>query len=224
MVTLMTRVYGEIEIPDWVVDLKSFLRWYHSGVLPEKLKVHYIAGRIWVDLSMEEMFSHNRVKTGLGLGLCGLIERAGLGVYVTDGMLFRNDDADLGTGPDAMFLSNESLAARRVWFSAGKSRGAQATELVGTPDLVVEIVSPSSEDKDTEKLMSAYHDAGIPEYWLIDARAAEVQFDIYRRRTKGFVAARKADGWVKSAVLKKSFRLTRTGGPHGIPSYDLEVR
>lgn len=35
--------------------------------------------------------------------------------------------------------------------------------MVGTSDLVVEVVSATTEDKDTEWLMSAYHNAGIPE-------------------------------------------------------------
>ena len=99
-------------------------------------------------------------------------------------MLVTNDEADLGVEPDMTFVSFESLKAKRVWFTAGETTGAEATEIVGTPDLVVEVVSPSSEDKDTEWLMSQYHDAGIPEYWLIDARGGRTEFDIYAARAE----------------------------------------
>ena len=139
-------------------------------------------------------------------------------------MLLTNDRAEVANEPDAMVVLTESWEARRVWTTAGLTTGAKATELVGTPDLVVEIVSPSSEDKDTEWLMSAYWNAGIPEYWLIDARDTPLRFDIFKRGAKGFTTGRKSDGWVKSAVLGRSFRLSRLEGRFDIPTYTLEVR
>jgi Uma2 family endonuclease len=224
MITLKTPVYGDIAIPDAITDLDAFLRWRHSEGVPEKLKAHYLRGRVWVDLHMEELYSHNQVKAALGMTLAGIIAAEDLGLYIPDGMLLRNDAADLATEPDVMFVSHESLASGAVRTAAGKKRGAQATILVGTPDVVVEVVSPSSEDDDAEWLMSAYHDAGIPEYWLIDARGAQVRFDIYTRGPKGYRAARKSAGWVKSKVFARSFRMTRDEGKHGIPIYKLAVR
>lgn len=225
MPTVVHEEYGAITIPRWVVDISSFWRWRDQAELPEKLRVHFLNGDVWVDTAVEELFSHNRVKTALGMALAALIEDGGLGVYLGDGMTLSNPAADLVTEPDAMFLSAGSIAAKRVWYEAGKKRKAEATRVVGTPDLVVEIVSPNTADKDTEWLMSAYHNAGIPEYWLIDARdAADLRFDIFRRKPREFVAARRVGGWVKSAVLGKSFRLGRTETAIGIPRYELEVR
>jgi len=100
-----------------------------------------------------------------------------------------------------------------------------ATRAIGSPDLVVEIVSDNSEEKDTEWLMSAYHAAEILEYWLIDGRDEnDLRFDLLRRGPEEYVATRRSDGWVKSAVLKRSFRLTQTKGTLGLPQYRLEVR
>jgi Uma2 family endonuclease len=224
MITLKTPVYGDIALPDGLTDLDSFLRWRHSDGVPEKLKAHYLRGRVWVDLHMEELFSHNQVKTALGLTLAGIISSEDLGLYIPDGMLLRNDAADLATEPDVMFVSHESLTSGTVRTAAGKTRGAVATVLVGTPDMVAEIVSPSSEDSDSEWLMSAYHDAGVPEYWLIDARSAALRFDIFSRGAKGYTATRKSAGWAKSKVFARSFRLTRTEGKRGVPVYALAVR
>jgi Uma2 family endonuclease len=73
--------------------------------------------------------------------------------------------------------------------------------------------------------MSAYFDAGIVEYWVIDARDGDdIRFDIYKRGKKEYTATRKNDGWVKSAVLAKSFRLTQTDDEDGKPEFTLEVR
>jgi Uma2 family endonuclease len=56
--------------------------------------------------------------------------------------------------------------------------GGDYIEILGSPDLVVEIVSDSSVRKDTTLLRDAYWKAGVREYWLFDARGAEIRFDI----------------------------------------------
>ncbi len=225
MSMVMTESYGNIRIPRTVVDVKSFFRWSDSSRLPEKLRVHFIRGEVWLDFSMEELSSHNQIKNALGITLGSLIRDEGLGLYVPDGMMLANAGAALVTAPDAMFISVASLKSKRVRFVAGKRPGAVATRAVGSPDLVVEIVSDNSEEKDTEWLMTAYHEAGISEYWLIDGRdEADLKFDLLRRGPEEFIATRKSDGWVKSAVLKRSFRLTQTKGTLGLPLYRLEVR
>jgi Uma2 family endonuclease len=225
MPTFKVPHYGDLHIPAWVNDFHSFRRWIHEHETPEKLRIHFIGGEIWTDFFMEELFSHSRVKTALGIALGGLIEGEGLGMYIPDGMLLTNAAAELATTPDAMFVSNDALEAGRVAFVAGQRGQAHATEMTGTPDLAIEIVSPSSEVKDTEWLMSAYHNAGIPEYWVIDARESRnLRFDVFARRPKGYVAARKSDGWAKSAILARSFRLSRVRGAHGFPIFQLEVR
>ena len=183
MPTVASDSFGSIHIPMGLVDVASFCRWVDAADLPEKLPVHFLRDDVWVDVSMEEMFSHNRIKTALGITLAALIEDNDLGMYATDGMALANEAANIVTEPDAMFISNAATESGRVRFAGGRKRGARATRVVGTPDLVIEIVSPSSEDKDTAWLMSAYHNAEIPEYWLIDTRdETAVQFTIYRQQ------------------------------------------
>ena len=223
MPVVLTHTQGQFQIPTWVNDLASFRKWVHSGVLPEKLSVHFINGEVWVDFTMEEMFSHNRVKQALNLALGQLIRSAKLGVYCPDGMLITSEITGLGTEPDAVFLSADTLESGAVQFVAGRSGDGEATEILGAPDLVIEIVSPSSVDKDTEWLMSAYFDAGIPEYWVIDARDDDPEFDIWIRRGERYVATRKVKGWVKSPVLARSFRLIRSDA-FGLIDYTLEIR
>jgi Uma2 family endonuclease len=223
MLTVTTWKYGAVDIPFWVREYDSFQRWVHSDDYPEKLKSHFINGNVWVDL-VEEAFSHNRVKTALTFTLEGVSRAGQLGMLFSDGMRFSNDDIQFSTNPDAVFVSSESLAPGRVRFRAGQTRGAVATELVGSPDLVVEVVSPSSVDWDTESMMTNYHDAGVREYWVIDARdEVTPTFTIFRRGAKEFVAVRKTKGWVKSPVFGKSFRLTRTE-QLGLTDYVLDVK
>lgn len=225
MSMVMSERYGNIRIPAWVVDVDSFFRWFDAARMPEKTRVHLIRGEVWLDVSMEELFAHNQIKTALGIALGGLIVEEKLGLYITDGMMLANASAGLVTCPDAMFVSNAALKAKRVKFSSGKRSDAEATRLLGTPDLVVEVVSASSEEKDTEWLMSAYHNAGIPEYWLIDGRdALSLRFAIYKRGGKEYLAMPPTEEWVKSPVLKRSFRLIRSRGNLGLPVYRLDAR
>jgi Uma2 family endonuclease len=89
--------------------------------------------------------------------------------------------------------------------------------------MVLEVLSESSEEKDEVILKRAYWEADIPKYWLIDARE-KLRFDIFRHTPRGYVATRKQDGWVKSNVFGKSFRLLVEDAPDGHPDYTLEVR
>lgn len=224
MPTVVASEWGAIELPAWVTTLDGFRRWVHSGALPEKLSAHYFRGDVWVDLRMEEMFTHNLVKGAVFVGLTRLADETGTGMALSDGMLVTNDEAALGTEPDAMYLLYSSFQSGKVRYTAGETTDAEATELVGSPDLVAEVVSPSSVDKDTDRLMTAYRDAGVGEYWLVDARGGEPRFDIYRRTAKGFVAVRKQDGWVRSPLFGKHFRMTRRLVHVGFPRYTLEIR
>jgi len=209
-------------IPDGIDDLASFREWVRDTDLPEKLPIHYLNGHVWVDHEMEEVFSHNRVKHAMARTLDAFVHSNQLGVVYPDGMRYTSLDADASTGPDAIFVSAESFAEARVWFDAG-AKGV-ATEMLGTPDVVVEIVSRTSTDKDTDWLKDIYFKARIPEYWLTDARDRDaIQFDIFTRGRKAYRASKPAGGWVKSAVFGKEFRL-RVVEEYGLADCVLDIQ
>jgi len=224
MATLLVPNYGEVVIPNGISTLNAFRKWVHSGVLPEKLPVHFLQGEVWLDFYMEEVFSHGQVKDAVHRVVSSLVADQKLGRVFPDRTLLTNDEAALAAEPDLMYASFRTLKSKRIRYKAGATTGAFATEVVGTPDLVVEIVSPSSEDKDLEKLMTLYHDAGIPEYWLIDARAEPLRFEILKHTTKEYGPMPIRGGWVKSPVFGRAFRLTQGIAEDGYPSYDLEIR
>lgn len=222
MTLVLQSELGELVIPEWVNDLDSFRKWRSSDEVPEKLKVHFFQGKVWLDTSMEEAFSHNLVKTEITSTLHQIAKVDQSGLVFSDGMLLSNPAAGLSTEPDAMYVSFESIEAGRVNFSSEK-RGGQATELIGTPDVVIEVVSLSSIGKDTKRFMLQYHDAEIPEYWLVDVRD-EVKFDIYRRTATKYVATKHQSGWVKSRVFGRSFRLSRHEKTKTLTTFTLDVQ
>jgi hypothetical protein len=88
----------------------------------------------------------------------------------------------LSVEPDIVFVSNESFASEHVRLIP-KSLGAadRYIELEGAPDLIVEIINDSSVRKDTARLPAAYWQAGVREYWLVDARTDDLLFRINHR-------------------------------------------
>jgi Uma2 family endonuclease len=145
-----------------------------------------------------------------------------LGQYMTDGMRLSNVAADLSTEPDGMFVALSTWESGRARLVEGKEEGF--VEVEGTPDTVLEILSAYSEEKDLVVLRELYGRAEIPEFWLFDVRAERLSFDILRRGSKGYTATRKRDGWVKSAVFGKSFKLTRGVNKLGHPTFTLSVQ
>jgi len=203
-------------------SLTAFREWAGDNDLPEKTRVDFYKGEVFVDMGMEQVFTHGLVKTEIAAVLRTLTRDAGAGFYWCNGVLVTNEAADLSGNPDGTFVSHAAFAAGRVTLVEGKEGGF--VELEGTTDMVLEVVSDSSEKKDTRTLREAYWEAGIPEYWLVDARGDEVAFDILRRGPKGYAPTRKAAGWVKSAVFGKAFRLARTTSALSHPEFTLEVR
>jgi Uma2 family endonuclease len=209
-------------IPAWVDDLESFRRWAHSDEFPERGSFSYLNGEIWVDLSMEELFSHNQVKAEFTAVVGGMVRTVQLGYFVCDRMLLSNAAANLSTEPDAMFCFWHTVQTGRLRLIKGPVQGYM--ELEGTPDMVLEIISRSSVRKDTERLRELYWRAGISEYWLVDARGESPHFDILRHAKDGYVASEAEDGWLFSAVFGQAFRLTQQTDPLGYPQYKLQVR
>ncbi len=213
----------ETRVPEWVVDLKSFRRWYNSDEFPEEGRIDFIQGTVCVDMTMEQVFTHVQVKTEFTIVVGGVVKAGDLGLYLNDGLRLSNEGADLSAEPDGTFISNESMEEANIQLIEDRKEEGY-TEVEGVPDMVLEIVSNSSVKKDTKRLFKAYRDAGVKEYWLVDVRGERLSFNIFRHAPTGYVTARKKDGWLKSQVFGKSFRLTRGEDRFGNPRYRLEVR
>ncbi len=213
----------KLEVPVWVVDHPSFLRWIRSDALPDSLRVGYIHGHVWIDTMSERAFAHNQLKAWITAVLLQLIDERNLGIFFTDGMLYTSETEEFSTVPDGMFASQATLAEGRVRLVGGPS-GAGDTEVVGTPDLMIEVVSDNSEEKDTEWLFHKYWAAGIREYWIVDGRAHPLRFTIYRQGPQGYVAVRKQAGRTPSAVFGRSFRFAPGQKRLGFKTYRFEVQ
>lgn len=223
-VTLTIAEHPPVTIPGRATtDLGSFRKWAGDNDLPEKAKVFYYRGEVWIEMGKEQLFTHVEVKTEITTVLRVLAKAGKLGRVWGEGVLLTNEGAELSGNPDMVFLSTDTLASDRVSLTEGKEGGF--VEVVGTPDMVLEVVSDSSEKKDNQTLFEAYYEAGIPEYWIVDARGKEVEFHVYKRGAKRYTVVKaQPGGWVKSAAFGKSFRLARGTDANGNPEFTLEAK
>ena len=66
--------------------------------------------------------------------------------------------------PDLIFVAREHLDRLKP------------AQLDGPPDLIVEIISPSSRSRDRGEKFYEYEAGGVPEYWLLDPIREQAEF------------------------------------------------
>ena len=218
---MCTVVIADIgSIPDWISDHESFRRWARSDESPESGRYSYLNGEIWVDVSMEQLFSHNRVKVAVTDVIMSLLQQIRTGQYVTDRMLLTNVAAGISTEPDGLYFHWSAVESGRLKLLDGADDGC--VELEGTPEMVLEVVSRTSVRKDTVILRDLYWQAGIPEYWLIDAGGAIPKFQILRHTAEGYQAPEPTGAGVFSGVFNRTFQLRQQTDPLGHPEFFME--
>ena len=208
-----------IRVPRSVGNIDAFRRWVTSSDCPAHGQFAFLAGKLCVDLNMETDF-HNQIKTIITIMVGSIVLNEALGRFYGDNMLLTNRAIGLSQEPDAMFVSH----ARFEKGLAVLKEGSRSTELSGSPDMALEVVSKSSVEKDTIDLMALYAKAGVAEYWLVDSTVDTPELVILRLAGGKYVAARKRDGWVKSKVFGRSFRLTCKKDAKGVSQFDLDTK
>ncbi len=116
-------------------------------------------------------FSHQHTAFELAVAMRDSVKRTKLGVVLGNPM-----DVVLSPymvfQPDVSFISNE-----RAEINDG-------TRINGAPDLVVEVLSESTEERDRTIKFREYARGGAREYWLVSVRARAIE--VYENSPKGF--------------------------------------
>jgi Uma2 family endonuclease len=221
----VVRLYDqEVRIPSSAHTFAGFRAWSRSDEFPDKGRICFIQGEIIIDMSGDELQTHNEVKSAITYTVYGLNQKQDLGKLYVAGAQIANETAAVSNQPEGCFCSWEALESGRVRLIPREGEEGQYIEVEGTPDWVMEVVSDSSVREDTRQLRIAYHAAGIPEYWLIDARGEEIRFEILWHTEAEYVAAPEKNGWHESRVFKRKFRLQRRRGRLGLWQYTLQMK
>jgi Uma2 family endonuclease len=217
--------YGTVDMPSSAFSQAGFRAWAVSDDFPERGRISYLDGELFIDMSPEELYAHGQVKLKVTSALDRLVDKLDSGELFPDRTLLTNEAAGLSTEPDACFGTWETLESGRLQQVPLVDDEERVKELQGTPDWVLEIISDSSVNKDRRRLWQLYHRAGIPEYWLIDARGEEIEFRILLLTSAGYEEAEvKRGGWQVSRVFRRQFRLLRTRNRANHWKYVLQVK
>jgi Uma2 family endonuclease len=112
-----------------------------------------------------------------------------LGHVFFAGLLMRLRTRPSGREPDLVFIA------------AAHADRLRETYLDGPADLVAEIVSPDSVERDRVDKLAEYEAAGIPGYWLIDPLRREAAFYRLGADERYHVASPDPDGVYRSPAL-----------------------
>lgn len=79
-------------------------------------------------------------------------------------------------GPlDILFAEGDYLEPDVLFVGSAKSGLISDRGVEGPPDLVVEVVSPSTSARDRGIKVQRYRHYGVPEYWVVDAEGGTVE-------------------------------------------------
>lgn len=214
-----------LEIPADAQTYDGFVRWASSDEFPERGRIDYLGGRLFIDMAAEEAHSHGTLKAALVVAVGGFVRQQGLGKVYTDRMRYCSADAESGTEPDVLVCTYDAIETGRVRFTESGPRDGRCMVIEGSADLVIEVVSQSSVTKDTQELRKRYFAAGVREYWIFDARGMRMTFDLLSRRDDGWAETDPdTEGLRKSEVLGRRVRVDRTTDRVGLPDYEVILR
>ncbi len=215
-------IEDRVIVPDTAFDHAGYRAWVTSDVYPERVRTTYVRGEVLVEMSPESLEAHSKVKAAVTATLVSFVREHDLGEVYPDGALVTHEEASLSCEPDLTFVSWAAFDEGRVQLVRRAGDGSDYIEILGSPDLVVEIVSDSSVKKDTRLLREAYRLAGVREYWLIDAQASEIRFEILSKARDAFASSGDPLAPQISGVLGGRWSLKRARNRAGRFSYTLD--
>jgi Uma2 family endonuclease len=106
--------------------------------------------------------------------------------------------------PIDVFFDNMNALQPDILFIASENMGIiKKGKVKGSPDLIIEILSPGNRKHDTEKKKAVYEKFGVKEYFVIDPETKETI--TWYLSGKKYVKQLNAKGKIKSKLLKKTF-------------------
>jgi Uma2 family endonuclease len=127
-------------------------------------------------------------------------------ILLVGGFVASNDLGKVWTEPFQMRLPNQRRRRSPDLFYASSERlhHFEKTQFNGAPDLVVEIISPDSQNRDRREKFLEYQNAGVKEYWIPDPISRT--FDAFALNSAGKYDLIPAEnGQIQSRVLTGLF-------------------
>lgn len=132
---------------------------------------------------------HQKVSRNLTLLLGNYLKKFPVGeLYVAPFDVYFDDETVVE--PDIVVVLNARLAL------------IDEKKMNGAPDLVIEILSPSTEERDRGFKFKRYAQEGVSEYWMVDVLNQRIE--VYHLTEKGFIPPKAGFGEFSSGQALRS--------------------
>ncbi|MDN5311770.1 MAG: hypothetical protein PWQ68_743 [Thermoanaerobacteraceae bacterium] len=170
----------EINIPS-----KEFYTYEDYAKLPEDAPYQLIGGKLIMTPSPTP--SHQYISSRIEKRLIDFVEKSNLGLVFHAPLDVYLEEKETYQ-PDIIYISKERL-------------NIIEDRIKGAPDLVMEILSPSTAYYDLRRKARIYAKHGVKEYWVVDPMEKSVE--IYKNNDGTFELVQKAEGEgnIKSLIL-----------------------
>jgi len=110
---------------------------------------------------------------------------------------FAQRSGELFLGPvDVLFGEGDYLVPDLVWIRRERVGIISDRGIEGAPDLIVEVASPATADRDRGIKREQYANYGVPHYWIVDPRQRHVEvYGMLQDPTMPRIVARESFTW-----------------------------
>ncbi len=155
--TLARRIESNSAASAGRMSFEEFLSWANENTHAE-----WVDGEVvWMSPATDP---HQDLANFLSALFRHFVEARGAGWVRSNPFLMRLPSRPSGREPDLVYVAQENRA--RV----------KRTYLDGPADLVVEIISPESDERDRVTKLAEYESGGVREYWLLDRDNEQSKF------------------------------------------------
>jgi Uma2 family endonuclease len=163
--------------------------------IPEFLDMEFEEGYIYELLNGEIMrrtspnLDHQEASSNVHFALTAFVKTHNLGKVFTAPLDVYLTEFDLVV-PDLIFVSKENEAIHK-----------NKRCIEGVPDLIVEILSKSTQKIDRGKKMTQYKKYGVKEYWIVNPRSQSIEVYEWQNGDYELVSDAEESGEIESKVL-----------------------
>lgn len=173
---------GEIKIPQ-----KEVYTYEDYALLPEGAPYQLIGGKLVMTPSPTTY--HQAISMRLGGWIFAFVSAKNLGMVFSAPI-------------DVYFEEKETYQPDIIFVAKDRFRIIEPARINGAPDLVIEILSPSTAYYDLKKKARTYAAHGVKEYWIVDPEDKSVEVYVGQEGKFSLNQRVEAEGKVKSLILQ----------------------
>jgi Uma2 family endonuclease len=186
---LPEKFYCEVRNGDFWISNMQLPKWMIYQLLPEGTRVQLINNQFVI--SPGPSVKHQDLLLSIAKKIQQWTNNKKMGKVLIAPLDVHFDEKEVYQ-PDIIFISNE------------KSGIIFENAIYGSPDLIIELLSPSNAKFDLHEKKDIYEKRKVKEYWTVDSATKEVTG--FELSAKGFKELPKAKGTIASKLLGKTFK------------------